>query len=219
MRLVDGAAGECGDEGVVADLLAEAGDHGGDLGVEQRARHVAEAEHENLDVLAGGVEDLHHRLVGEEVPQRGEVDVGGLGVDHRNLLGTGELHHAELRPVGALTHELGVDGDELLRGEAVAESAQGVRGRDQAGRRESGAGRTGHLVVVHGGWPKRQRGGGAGDRRNAGQREDLAGSWRALSLPVAPAKRGEGHSGRGTEGMVGARAGSATSGQDQPFDH
>ena len=129
MRLVDGAAGQGGDQRVVADLVAEAGDHGGDLGVEQRAGHVAEAEDEDLDVLAGGVEHLHHRRVGEQVAERGEVDVGGQGVDHRDLVVAGELHDAELRPVGALAHEFGVDGDEFFRGEAGAEGLERRRCR------------------------------------------------------------------------------------------
>ena len=83
--------------------------------------HGAEAQDEDLDVLPGGVEHLHHRRVGQQLAERVQVDARGLGVDHRDLVVAGKLHDAELRPVGALAHELGIDGDELLRREPAAE--------------------------------------------------------------------------------------------------
>ena len=127
MRLVDRPAGQRRDQRVVADLLAEPRHHGGDLGVEQRLRHVAEAQHEDLDVLPRGVEHLHHRLVGEQVAERGEIDVRRLRIDHRDLVRAGKLHHAEFRPVGALAHEFGIDGDELFAAQPVAERLAGPR--------------------------------------------------------------------------------------------
>ena len=112
--------GQRRDQRIVADLFAEARDHGGDLGVEQRPRHVAETQDEDFDVLPCGVEHLHHRLIAEQVPEWGEIDFRRLCIDHRNLAVAGKLHDAELRPVGALAHEFGIDGHEFLRGEAVA---------------------------------------------------------------------------------------------------
>ena len=120
-------AGQRRDQRVVADLFAEARDHGGDLGVEQRPRHVAEAQDEDLDVLPRGMEHLHHRLVGEQVPERGEIDVRRLRVDHRDLVVAGELHDAELRPVGALAHEFGIDGDEFLGARGGRRAPEGLR--------------------------------------------------------------------------------------------
>ena len=151
MRLVDRAAGQRRDQRVVADLVAEARDHGGDLGVEQRLRHVAEAQHEDLDVLARGVEHLHHRLVGEQFAERGEVDVGRLRVDHRDLVLAGQLHDAEFRPVGALAHEFGIDGDEFLRRQTVAEGFRASVVAIRAGGGKSGAGRARHGSLLHGG--------------------------------------------------------------------
>ena len=151
VRLVDRAAGQRRDQRVVADLLAEPRHHGGDLGVEQRPRHVAEAEDEDLDVLPRGVEHLHHRLVGEQFAERGEVDVRRLRIDHRDLVFAGKLHDAELRPVGALAHEFGIDGDELFRREPVAEGLEGFGGGDQGRWRESDTRRARHTVLVHGG--------------------------------------------------------------------
>ena len=55
------------------------------------------------------------------VAKRGEIEVRRLRVDHRDLVVAGELHDTELRPVGALAHELGIDGDEFLGRQTVAE--------------------------------------------------------------------------------------------------
>ena len=121
------AAGQRGDQRVVADLVAEAGHHGGDLGVEQRRGHGAEALQEDLDVLPRGVEHLHHRGVGEQRAERGEVEPFGLRVRSRHLGVAGQLHDAELRPIGALAHELGIDGDEFLAARAVRRRRRGCR--------------------------------------------------------------------------------------------
>ena len=111
--------------------------------------HAAEAQHEDLDVLPRRVEHLHHRLVGQEVAKRGEIDLRRLRIDHRDLVRAGKLHHAEFRPVGALPHEFGIDGDELFRRQPIAKSLQSLRGGNQRGRRESGAGRARHSALVH----------------------------------------------------------------------
>ena len=57
-------------------------------------------------------------------PSGAEVDAGGEGIDHRDLVLAGELHDAELGPIGPLAHELGVDGDEALRTQAFAEGVK-----------------------------------------------------------------------------------------------
>ena len=147
MRLVDRPAGQCRDQRIVADLFAEARDHGGDLGVEQRPGHIAETQDEDLDVLSRCVEHLHHRLIAEQVPEWGEIDCRCLCIDHRNLVVAGELHDAELGPIGALAHEFGIDGHEFLRREAVAQRLKGFGGGNECRRRESGAGRARHRAL------------------------------------------------------------------------
>jgi len=150
MRLVDAATGQAGDKRVIADLVAEPGHHRGDLGVEHRARDIAKAQHEDLDVLAGGVEHLGHFRVGKQGAEGGQVDAICLGVDHRDLVFAGDLHQAQLRPVGAFTHELGVDGDERFGVHALAERLQRIGRGDQGRRRIVGAGGSGHSGFVHG---------------------------------------------------------------------
>ena len=139
VRLVDGATGQAADQRLVADLVAEAGHHGSDLGVEQRRRDGAEAEDEDLDVLAGGVEHLQHGRIGQQRAERGEVDAAGLGVDHRDLMVPGDLHHAEFGEIGALAHELGIDRDERVGGESVAQLVERFGGGDEFGRGARGS--------------------------------------------------------------------------------
>ena len=151
---------------VVADLIAEAGHHGGDLGVEQRARHVAEAQHENLDVLARGVEHLRPpRGSASSAPSGARSMPGASASTTATSSRAAELHHAQLRPVGALAHELGVDGDEGLGAQAVAEGGERVGGGDQDGGRELRPLGTGHRRLLHGGCAPRQCAGRQLDRR------------------------------------------------------
>ena len=63
----------------------------------------------DFDVLAGGVEDLHHALVGEEVEQRTELDIRRQRIDHDRLVDTRHLQHAELGIIGAFAQKFGVD--------------------------------------------------------------------------------------------------------------
>jgi hypothetical protein len=97
VRLVDVGAGQRPGQPVIAHLVAEAGDHGGDLGVVHGRRHRAEAQQEDLHILPGSVEHLHHRLVGQQGAERGEVEARGEGVHDRHLLVARQLHDAELR--------------------------------------------------------------------------------------------------------------------------
>ncbi len=117
---VDARPGELGGQSLVADGVAEAADHGRDLGVEERAGDPAQHMIENLQVLAGGVEDLEQLRVGQQVEEGREVDAGGERVNGRGVIGPCHLDHAELRPIGPLAHELGVDGDEVGLGDAGA---------------------------------------------------------------------------------------------------
>ena len=93
---------------------------------------------EDLEVLAGGVEDLDDVAVAEELVERVERQPVGERVDqHRALValaGAGELHQAELGVVGALAQELGVDGDVGVARGLGAEAGQrvGLGDRGQA---------------------------------------------------------------------------------------
>jgi hypothetical protein len=93
---------------------------------------------EDLDVLTGGVEDLEHALIGHEVEQRLEVDALGERVDRRRLFGAADLHQAEDRPIGLVAHEFGVDRDECLGRQPVAER-----------RERRGVGNDGHGRAIH----------------------------------------------------------------------
>lgn len=150
--LVDGRTGEGLDEDIVADLVAEACHHGGDLGVEERGWDGAEELQEDLDVLAGGVEDFEDAGVGEKGAEGGEVEAWSLGVDDRDLGVAGELDEAEFGEVGALAHELGVDGDPGLGSQAVAEGCEGWLGVDETGRSGAGCALGGwHFSLWHAG--------------------------------------------------------------------
>ena len=64
--LVRPMAGDALDQLVVGDAVAIAEHHGRDLGIEDRVRDDAGAVPDDLDVLARGVEDLQHLLVGHQ---------------------------------------------------------------------------------------------------------------------------------------------------------
>ena len=57
------------------------------------AGDIAEAQDKDFDVLAGGVEHLRHRQVGEQAAEGGEIDAIRHGVDHCHLAFAGNLHH------------------------------------------------------------------------------------------------------------------------------
>ena len=114
MRFVDHAAGQPCDQRFIADLIAKPRHHGGDLRVKQRARRVAKELDEDFDILTRRVKHLHHGRVAQQRTERGEIKPLRQCVHHKHLAVGGELHHAELGPIGPLAHELGIDGDETL---------------------------------------------------------------------------------------------------------
>ena len=79
---------------------------------------------EDLEILPGGVHHLEHRCVGHQGQQRGEIDARRQRIDRHGLLGAGDLHQAELGVIGAIAHELGVDGDEALGAHRVQKAAR-----------------------------------------------------------------------------------------------
>ena len=123
--LVDARLGELRHQGLVTDGIAEAAHHGGDLRVEQRRRHGAAQAVEDLDVLTRRVEDLENLRIGHEAEEGGEIQTFRQRVDDGSVVGPGELHQAELRPVGPDPHELGIDGDVIGFGQALAKPGEG----------------------------------------------------------------------------------------------
>jgi hypothetical protein len=70
---------------------------------------------DDLHILSPGVEDLEHILVGgQQVEQRRQVEAGRQRVDRGRLLVIADLHEAQQRVIGVLTHELGIDADDVM---------------------------------------------------------------------------------------------------------
>ena len=117
-------AGDALDQLVIGDRFAIAEDHRRHLGVEDRMRQQAGAVPDDLDVLAGGVKNLQHALVGHQLEERGEVDAVGQRVDHDGLLGARQLCHAQQRVIGRLAKKFGIDGDGGVPAEPLAGGGQ-----------------------------------------------------------------------------------------------
>src|SRR6185437_14188033 len=132
---VDMRAGELAGERLVADAVAEAAYHGGDLGVEERRRHRTRQVDEDLDVLPRRVEDLEQGGGGHQREKRPQVDAGRQRVERGGLVGAGDLHQAELREIGLVADEFRVDRDVGGLGLAAAEGGEGGTGIDQRHRR------------------------------------------------------------------------------------
>jgi hypothetical protein len=95
------------------------------------------------------VKDLEHAGVGHQRQQRSEVDAGRQRIDERRLVRPGDLHQAELRPVGLVAHEFGVDGDEIGPRLGVAE------GGERGGRLDNLHGRPIHRKLPSANWATR----------------------------------------------------------------
>ncbi len=128
------------DQRPVGNGFAVAERHRRHLAVEQRAGDDARFLMHDLDILAGGVKDLEHRLVRHQRVKRRQIDAGkwiGYVFQPRR----GHLDQAQLRPVGGLSHELRVDRHKGLAAKEVAGFLQILGGRYD--RRQFG-----HLVFI-----------------------------------------------------------------------
>jgi hypothetical protein len=72
---------------------------------------------------------------GHQVEERFQVDACREGVDHGRFLRAGHLDHAEQGIIGRLTQEFGVDGDDRVLGEAVADGREFGGGGNQVHER------------------------------------------------------------------------------------
>ena len=125
MRLVDLPAGQAGHQRVIANLITKPRHHRRHLGVEQRPRHIAEQQHENLDVLPRGMKHLHHSRIGQQQAKRCQIQSRRKGINHRHLAVRRELNHAQLGPIGPFAHEFGINGHESLVAQPFAQGGEG----------------------------------------------------------------------------------------------
>ena len=93
---------------------------------------------EDLDVLSGRMKDLEHLRIGQKRKQRGQIDTLGERIDRGLSLRPGELHQTQLGEVGAVPHELGIDGDVGFAGELRTQGGD-FRGRGQQVHPAAGA--------------------------------------------------------------------------------
>ncbi len=131
VRLVEGIAGDAVDQLIVGDRVAVAEHHGGNLGIEDRMGDLFRQVPDDFDVLARGVEDLHHAFRGHQVEKGRKVDALGQRVDHHRLVVGSDLRDAEQGIIGGFAQKLGVDGDEPMARHAGADVAEFFGGGDQ----------------------------------------------------------------------------------------
>ena len=105
--------GELAGQRFIRRGLAEARNHRRDLRVEQRIGDQPALMIENLDVLPRRVQHLHDLGRLHQLEERRQIDVLGQGIDDGFDAGRGHLQKAQLRPVGLVAHEFGVEGDVL----------------------------------------------------------------------------------------------------------
>ena len=130
--LIEALAEHVLDEVRITDLLAEPERHGRDLRIEQRMRGAARQVEDDFEILAARMKDLQYVLVvDQQVEERREIQTICLGIDGRGFFRIGDLHQAQVRPIGILAHEFGVDCDEVGLGEALAQLQQRVAVGDQ----------------------------------------------------------------------------------------
>src|SRR5690606_14525021 len=109
-----------------ADLVAKAADHRRHLGVEDGGGQAAGQVVEDLQVLPCRVEDLQYAAVIEKLEQRGKINSRRERIDDGGLFRACDLDQAELRPVGGVADELGVDRDEIGLALSSAKAGEGV---------------------------------------------------------------------------------------------
>jgi hypothetical protein len=80
------------------------------------------------------MEHLADVLVGEEPPERLEIEALGERIDDRRAIGARHLDEAEDRPVGGLAHELRIDRDIVVVREVVHQRLQRFGRRDDIHR-------------------------------------------------------------------------------------
>ena len=113
MGFIDLDAHQAPHELAVADLGGQDGQGCGHLRVEQGCNG-AEQRPQDLEVLAGGVQDLHRPGAGQGRPKRFEIDIAQR-VDAFAAGRRCQLQQAQLRAIGPLPHEFRVHPDDGRR--------------------------------------------------------------------------------------------------------
>src|SRR5258707_12964344 len=124
--LVEARPGEPPDERFVARRIAEAAHHRGDLGIEDRARHLSGQLIEDFKILPRRMKYLQGTGAGHQRQQRRQIDTLGERVDRDRLLRPGDLREAQDRPIGPLADEFSIDGDEFCAFLPLAEPGERV---------------------------------------------------------------------------------------------
>ena len=75
---------------------------------------------QNSQKVFARLEAQHHAVV-QELEQGRKVDPLGLWIDRGGLVPARDLEQAQVRPVGVLAHEFGIDRDEIGAGETLAQ--------------------------------------------------------------------------------------------------
>ena len=116
----------------IADLFGLADRHHRDLRIENRLRRLAGKIVDDFRILPPCVEDLQNVFIfTEQVPQRCQIEPVGKRVDGGRFFLIADLHQAEFRPIGILAHEFGVDADEFVFCQALAQFGQRFCRRNQ----------------------------------------------------------------------------------------
>ena len=105
----------------IADLIAETANHRCNLRVEQRLRNNIAQMTDDFQILPRRVKNLQDTLISHEVEKRLKLDAIGHRVDDGFVFTSSHLNETKLRPEGPLAHELGIDGNELVLFERVAQ--------------------------------------------------------------------------------------------------
>ena len=98
-------------------------ERGGHLRVDEARRHSPRALEDHLEILPSAVQHPCEARVEQPRVERLEVELGE-AVDAGYLLAGADLDEAQLRVVGLLAHELGIDGGDRRRGEHGDESLE-----------------------------------------------------------------------------------------------
>jgi hypothetical protein len=107
----------------IGDLIAEAADHRGDLGIEQRRRDQFCKIPNNFKILTSRMKDFRRLLVGHQLEKGRKIQPFGHRIDSHGFFFRRELHEAETRPEGRFPQKFGIDGDEGLGRKAAADGA------------------------------------------------------------------------------------------------
>ena len=119
-RFVDPGMGEIMGELLIGHAVAITRDHGGDLRIEAGRGDAAVEIPKDFEILPAGMEHFYNRWIAHQREKRRKVDARRERINQNVFLLARDLDQAELRIIGGLAQEFGVDGDIRMAGEAAA---------------------------------------------------------------------------------------------------